>query len=130
MADILMEKLPDIFSQYFLKEGVVHAVEQLAAVQPSPPLSEAGQSQAAAADKGKGRRSGGSSDRGDRPASRAADKDGGASEGDDVRTPAGDTLRFAVGARARRFNARFFTDDSGRTVGELSRECRCAHVHG
>ncbi len=107
-----MEKLPDIFSQFFLKEGVVHAIEQLAAMQPSPLDA----SKAAAVDKGKGRRSGGG---GNRPASRAADKDGGASEGGDARTPAGDTLRSAVGVRARRFNARYFTDDSGRTVGEL-----------
>lgn len=117
MAEALMEKLPDIFSQFFLKEGVVHAVDQLAAVQPSPPPPEASKSAAAAAaDKGKARRSGG----GERPASRAADKDGGASEGGDMRTPAGDTLRLAVGARARRFNARYFTDSSGRTVGERS----------
>ena len=31
LAEILMRKLPDIFSKYFLKEGVMHAVEQLAA---------------------------------------------------------------------------------------------------
>ena len=34
LAEILMHKLPDIFSKYFLKEGVVHAVEQLAASVP------------------------------------------------------------------------------------------------
>jgi len=54
-----MEKLPDIFSQFFLKEGVVHAIEQLAAMQPSPLDA----SKAAAVDKGKGRRSGGGGNR-------------------------------------------------------------------
>lgn len=112
MAETLMEKLPDVFSQYFLKNGVVHAVDQLAAVQPPAAPAEA-KPEAASGDKGRGRRSSAAG----RPASRAADKDGG-SEGGDVRTPAGDTLRAAVGARARRFNARYFTDASGQTVGE------------
>ena len=107
-----MEKLPDVFSQYFLKEGVVFAVDQLAAAQPPAPPA-APKPEAAPGDKGKARRSSG----GGRPASRAADKDGG-SEGADVRTPAGDTLRAAVGVRARRFNVRYFTDASGKTVGE------------
>lgn len=30
LAEILMHKLPAIFSKHFLKEGVVHAIEQLA----------------------------------------------------------------------------------------------------
>ena len=34
LAEILMHKLPAIFSKHFLKEGVVHAIEQLAATAP------------------------------------------------------------------------------------------------
>lgn len=37
MAEILMAKLPDIFKTHFLKEGVVHAMEQMAAKAPPPP---------------------------------------------------------------------------------------------
>lgn len=119
-----MEKLPDVFSRYFLKEGVVHAIDQLAAAQPAAEApapagaaGEAGGEAAAAAPPARpSRRSSASG----RPTSRAADKDAGEAAATlDVRTPAGDTLRAAVGARARRFNARYFTDAKGRTVGEL-----------
>ena len=34
LAEILMHKLPAIFSKHFLKEGVVHAIEQLAGSAP------------------------------------------------------------------------------------------------
>lgn len=104
-----MEKLPDVFSQYFLKEGVVHAVEQLAAVQAPVPAAEAS---------GRARRG---AVHAARPASGAADTgDDGAGGGGaaDAKTPAGDTLRYAVGARARRFMARYFTDAQGGTMGE------------
>ncbi|KAL4435190.1 hypothetical protein ABPG77_001872 [Micractinium sp. CCAP 211/92] len=122
MAEILMEKLPDVFSQYFLKEGVVHAVEQLAAVQPAAeaPAPAGGQGEAAgeaAAAAPPPARPSRRSSAGGRPSSRAADKDGGDVAKPDVRTPAGDTLRAAVGARARRFNARYFTDARGHTLG-------------
>ena len=40
LAEILMHKLPKVFSKYFLKEGVVHAVEQLAATAPKPTVEE------------------------------------------------------------------------------------------
>lgn len=30
LAEILMEKLPEVFAKYFMKEGVVHAMEELA----------------------------------------------------------------------------------------------------
>ena len=40
LAEILMHKLPKVFSKYFLKEGVVHAVEQLAATAPKPAAEE------------------------------------------------------------------------------------------
>ncbi|KAL4436702.1 hypothetical protein ABPG75_003841 [Micractinium tetrahymenae] len=122
MAEILMEKLPDVFSQYFLKEGVVHAIDQLAAVQPAAEAPEpagaageaAGEAAAAAPPPTRPSRRSSASER---PASRAADKDSGEAAKLAVRTPAGDTLRAAVGARARRFNARYFTDAKGRTVG-------------
>jgi E3 ubiquitin-protein ligase TRIP12 len=35
LAEILMDKLPDVFSGYFLKEGVAHAIDQLAAAAPT-----------------------------------------------------------------------------------------------
>lgn len=35
-----MHKLPKVFSKYFLKEGVVHAVQQLAATAPKPAAEE------------------------------------------------------------------------------------------
>ncbi|PSC70280.1 E3 ubiquitin-ligase UPL3-like isoform A [Micractinium conductrix] len=122
MAETLMEKLPDVFRQYFLKEGVVHATEQLAAL-PLPASAEAAAGGAAAAGMDgeevsappRGRRLSSG-----RPASHAGDKDGGERGGPaavGTRTPGGDTLRSAVGTRARRFNARYFTDAQGHTVG-------------
>ena len=47
LAEILMHKLPGIFSKYFLKEGVVHAVEQLAASAPLLAGEEKAKSKAA-----------------------------------------------------------------------------------
>lgn len=47
LAEILMHKLPGIFSKYFLKEGVVHAVEQLAASSPQLAVEEKAKSKAA-----------------------------------------------------------------------------------
>jgi E3 ubiquitin-protein ligase TRIP12 len=41
MADILMEKLPEEYSRYFLKEGVVHAMEELAATAVEVAVAEA-----------------------------------------------------------------------------------------
>ena len=43
LAEILMLKLPSIFSPYFLKEGVVHAIDQLAAkaTKATPPSAPA-----------------------------------------------------------------------------------------
>ena len=121
-----MEKLPDVFRQYFLKEGVVHATEQLAAL-PLPASAEAAAGGAAAAGMDgeevsappRGRRLSSG-----RPASHAGDKDGGERGGPaavGTRTPGGDTLRSAVGTRARRFNARYFTDAQGHTVGKQGR---------
>ena len=37
LAEVLMQKLPSVFLRYFAKEGVVHAIDQLAAAA-SPPL--------------------------------------------------------------------------------------------
>ncbi|KAK9798991.1 hypothetical protein WJX73_009807 [Symbiochloris irregularis] len=37
LAELLMDKLPEIYTKYFLKEGVVHAMEQLALSAPAPP---------------------------------------------------------------------------------------------
>ena len=34
LAEVLMQKLPDVFLRYFAKEGVVHAIDQLAAAAP------------------------------------------------------------------------------------------------
>lgn len=47
LAEILMHKLPNIFSKYFLKEGVVHAIEQLAASAPRLAVEEKAKSKAA-----------------------------------------------------------------------------------
>lgn len=47
LAEILMHKLPNIFSKYFLKEGVVHAIEQLAASAPQLAVEEKAKSKAA-----------------------------------------------------------------------------------
>jgi E3 ubiquitin-protein ligase TRIP12 len=123
-----MEKLPDLYRQYFLKEGVVHAMDQLAATRSQPEQQEA-QGPAAASDEqgatadaqtaspgGRGRRASGAA----RPASRAGDKDDGeaAAARAEPRTPAGDTLRRALGSRARRFHAHYFVDGQGHALGE------------
>lgn len=47
LAEILMHKLPAIFSKHFLKEGVVHAIEQLAATAPHLAVEEKARSKAA-----------------------------------------------------------------------------------
>ena len=47
LGEILMHKLPDVFSKYFLKEGVVHAVDQLAATAPQLAVEEKAKSKAA-----------------------------------------------------------------------------------
>eukprot|EP00887_Chlorella_sp_A99_P008099 scaffold12.g8099.t1 len=101
--------------KYFLKEGVVHAVEQLAAAaqsatpQAAPGAAPAGESAPS------GRRRSGAG----RPASRSADREVGGQEaaGASVRTPASNTLRAAVGTRAARFKARHFTDAQGNVLG-------------
>jgi E3 ubiquitin-protein ligase TRIP12 len=49
MAEILMAKLPQIFSAFFVKEGVAHALEQLAASSPAAAGSRAAAVAAAAA---------------------------------------------------------------------------------
>jgi hypothetical protein len=63
MAEILMAKLPQIFAGFFVKEGVAHALEQLAAASP------AGARAAAAAGEGggSGRRSSGAGHSADLP---------------------------------------------------------------
>jgi E3 ubiquitin-protein ligase TRIP12 len=66
MAEILMLKLPDVFRVYFLKEGVVHAMEQAAAKAgslsgPTSPAPAAGSGSGAA---------GGSGGAGSEPASK------------------------------------------------------------
>ncbi|KAL3152604.1 hypothetical protein ABBQ32_001622 [Trebouxia sp. C0010 RCD-2024] len=47
LAEILMHKLPAIFSKHFLKEGVVHAIEQLASTAPHLAGEEKAKSKAA-----------------------------------------------------------------------------------
>ena len=47
LAEILMHKLPAIFSKHFLKEGVVHAIEQLAASAPQLAVEDRARSKAA-----------------------------------------------------------------------------------
>ncbi len=37
LAEILMQKLPDIFIKYFRREGVINEVEKLAAAPVKPP---------------------------------------------------------------------------------------------
>lgn len=61
MAEILMAKLPEVFSGFFVKEGVAHALEQLAAgaSEEAAGLAKAGGAAAAAA-AGEGRRPSGS----------------------------------------------------------------------
>lgn len=39
LSELLMLKLPDVFATMFLKEGVVHALEQLSLEAPSAPSS-------------------------------------------------------------------------------------------
>lgn len=47
LAEILMHKLPAIFSKHFVKEGVVHAIEQLAASAPQLAVEDKARSKAA-----------------------------------------------------------------------------------
>lgn len=57
MAEILMAKLPQIFAGFFVKEGVAHALEQLASSLPAAAGARAAAAVAAAAEEGGGRRS-------------------------------------------------------------------------
>jgi hypothetical protein len=54
MAEILMAKLPQIFAGFFVKEGVAHALEQLAASSPAAAGARAAAVAAAAAEEGGG----------------------------------------------------------------------------
>jgi E3 ubiquitin-protein ligase TRIP12 len=62
MAEILMAKLPEVFSGFFVKEGVAHALEQLAAGagEDAAGPAKAAVGAAAAAAAGEGRRPSGS----------------------------------------------------------------------
>ncbi|EFN55600.1 hypothetical protein CHLNCDRAFT_52424, partial [Chlorella variabilis] len=134
MAEILIEKLPDVYHQYFLKEGVVHAIDQLAA---TPPAAAAAAADAAAAGGAAQESSGGAAglaarvgrrlSGGGRPASRAADKDAGEAAAA-PRAAAGDALRAAVGARARRFHARYFTDGKGHALSPAAAAAEAAEA--
>ena len=44
MAEILMQKQPKVFSSFFLKEGVAHAIDQLASEHVPAPPAEANHS--------------------------------------------------------------------------------------
>lgn len=130
-----MEKLPETFGQYFLKEGVVHAMDQLAAAaaagaagpaeQPAAaaPAGEEGESSGRRSGQGQHSGRGGAGaqrSRGGREAeaAAAAGAAAAAAAGAGAKTPAGDTLRAALAARAARFKARHFTDAQGRPLGE------------
>ncbi|GAX77476.1 hypothetical protein CEUSTIGMA_g4920.t1 [Chlamydomonas eustigma] len=41
MAEVLMEKLPNVYRSFFLKEGVVHAMDQLTTAAAAPPVASA-----------------------------------------------------------------------------------------
>jgi E3 ubiquitin-protein ligase TRIP12 len=114
MAEILMEKLPAVFSKFFLKEGVAHAVEQLAIAMPPlpvpPPPPAASSIQPRRSTRSGGRRD---SDTSGGAAVAAEAAAAGTVPAGATRTPAGDTLRSALSARARRFRARYFVDDQG-----------------
>ena len=126
MAEILMDKLPEQYSKFFLKEGVVHAMEELATTAPKP-KPEAPVSIPALPPRGSAGRSGGV-----RTRSRAVSEEGAALESAEKakpeaapastlgeRTPAGTTLRNALATHAARFCARYFTDKNGNSLGTL-----------
>jgi E3 ubiquitin-protein ligase TRIP12 len=119
MAEVLMDKLPEVFVKYFLKEGVVHAMEELSAhATPSRPTS------ANASNSG----SGGILTRRRSRAAEHADAGTGANATHeqaserpttlgDVRTPGGALERSTLGVHARRFLARHFMDKRGQLLG-------------
>lgn len=96
MAEVLMVKLPDVFEKYFLKEGVVHAMEELTLAAPADQRSV----------EGRVTRARSSADKSSRP-ERQSDK-----------TPTGSALRSSLALHARRFCQRYFTTNEGKPIGE------------
>jgi E3 ubiquitin-protein ligase TRIP12 len=117
-AETLMAKLPDVYTQLFLKEGVVHAMEQLAAsaapadaaAAPAEGVSTRRRSQAAGAP----------------AAPSAAERSAAAAAAAAAaKAPAGDALRSALGVRARSFCARYFIDEHGEPIGARPLQPHC-----
>ena len=147
MAEILMEKLPEEYSKFFMKEGVVHAMEELAAAAPSSSkqnktaatmattttpqglasaLPARSPSAHTAADTDPSSSGGGGSG-GVRTRSRALSDESAQQQQTQQQqgpqqqlgsfTPAGTTLRNALATHAARFCVRYFTDKSGKSFG-------------
>lgn len=107
MAEVLMERLPDIFTTYFLKEGVVHALDQLAA---SCAPSSAGTSGKTRVTRGAARvtKLQGKEDTARGEASVAAS----------LRQPGSTGLKEALAARAKRFKATYYSEAAGKLTLE------------
>lgn len=108
LAEILMGKLPEVFTKFFLKEGVVQAMEDLAATAPAAATSTPG------SDGGLRTRSG----RVTRSRSQVEEVAPPPAPPAEMQTPAGTTLRTALATHARRFCARYFIDDNGNPMGK------------
>lgn len=121
-AEILMGKLPDVFTQFFLKEGVVHAMEQLATAEPPPATSPApAAAPVAPAVQGVStrRRSQAVSQQEQQPQAAAlAERAAVAAQAAAAKAPAGQALRTALGVRARHFCTKYFKDDKGDAIGK------------
>jgi len=133
MAEVLMSKLPTLFSNFFRKEGVVHAIDQLASMQipliPTPtsvaarPTPDSGSRRTSRRDAGRGRAN-------ETPSPIATRGGGGTTPGGGVTTPAGtpvaaspatprnSTLRSQAVLRAQKFKQAHFAElESGSPGG-------------
>lgn len=126
MAEILMMKLPDVFSKFFLKEGVVHAMEDLAqsgaaTIPPAEVRPDCTGTAALVGDEIRTRTR--MATRGQQLQEQGEGKNPTlppAPFSSEVRTPAGSVLRSALSTHARRFCEKYFTDDRGNTLGTFS----------
>lgn len=121
IAEILMEKLPETFSKMFIREGVVHAVDQLILPGNSTNVS----TQASSAEKDTDSMPGASS----RPRRNRRRSGNSNPDGDDLKSPvsvnvgsppssaniptAGSSIRLSVSAAAKTFKDQYFPSEPG-----------------
>eukprot|EP01018_Ginkgo_biloba_P019051 Gb_20277 [translate_table: standard] len=126
IAEVLMQKLPDVFSKMFVREGVVHAVDALISSNQSTPFSMHGSASGKDQDVSTGappkprrnrRRSGGPNSEAngmEEPKGSTAGTIGSPPSSGDAFIPTLNLgLRAAVSSHAKRFKDTYFPADSG-----------------